>query len=99
MKFGYAEFFLVFASIVSLQSLTWGLSLGGVSLLIAFCRFALQVQEKKEAKENAEAAAKILNEQAGELAENLGKLFKGVQKSPIKKNKKYWFSLLINIFN
>tara|TARA_B100001094_G_scaffold332154_1_gene403052 strand:+ start:2355 stop:2639 length:285 start_codon:yes stop_codon:yes gene_type:complete len=89
MKFGYAEIFLIFAGVISFQSLTWGLSLAGISLFIAFCRFALQVQEKKVAKENAEQAATILNEQVGELAENLGKLFKGVQKSPIKKNKKY----------
>ena len=89
MKLGYAEMFLVFAGVVSFQSLNWGLSLAGVSLFIAFCRFALQVQEKKEAKQNADNAVRVLNEQAEELAQSLGKLFKGVQKSPVKKNNKY----------
>ena len=54
-----------------------------------FAEWLMARQEKKEAKENAENAVKVLNEQAEELAQSLGKLFKGVQKSPVKKNNKY----------
>ena len=86
MKIGYAEFLLVFAAITSFHDLKWGLSICGLSLLIAFFRFALEIQEKKEAKEKQENAARILNEQAGELGEALSKLF-GNLKSEITSDK------------
>ena len=87
MKIGYAELFLVFAGVISFQSLNWGLGLAGVSLFIAFGRFALQVQEKQQQKQNAEETVKVLNEQAEELAKSLGKLFSGVKDTAGKKNK------------
>lgn len=86
MRIGYAEFLLVFAAITSFHDLRWGLGICGLSLFIAFCRFALDIQEKKEAIEKQENAAKILNEQAGELGEALSKLF-GNLKSEIKSDK------------
>ncbi len=90
MNIGYAELFLVFAGVISFQSLSWGLGLAGVSLFIAFGRFALQVQEKQQKKQNAEEAVKVLNEQAEELAKSLGKIFSGVkEKKPTDKKNKY----------
>ena len=81
MKIRYAEMLLVFAAIISFHSLNWSLAIAATSLLIAFCRFALQVQEKKEAKENDQAAKQLLNEQAEELGKSLSKLFGATSKS------------------
>ena len=92
MRVGYAEMLLAFAAIISFHSLNWALGIAGLSLLAAFCRFALQVQEKKEAKESGAEAARLLNEQAEELGESLRKLFGSVKKhskSSATRNKKY----------
>ena len=86
MRIGYAEFLLVFAAITSFHDLKWGLAIAGLSLLVAFFRFALDVQEKKEAREKQENAAKLLNEQAGELGEALSSLFKNI-KSEVSSDK------------
>ena len=92
MKIGYAEMLLAFAAIVSFHSLNWSLGIAAVSLLTAFCRFALQVQEKKEAKQDADEAVRVLNEQAEELGKSLTKLFKGTGKAKKPShNKKYNF--------
>lgn len=75
MRLGYAEMLLIFAGVISFHSLTWSLSIAGLSVFTAFCSFALKVQEKKEAKQNAEQTVKVLNEQAEELGKSLGELF------------------------
>jgi len=91
MKIGYAEMLLAFAAITTFHSLNWGLAIGGLSLFVAFCRFALELQQKKEEKENLENAAKALNEQAGELGQALSKLFSNATSEINSKydNKKY----------
>ena len=89
MVIGYAELLLAFAAIISFHSLNWALGIAALSLLAAFCRFALQVQEKKEAKANAEDAAKLLNEQAEELGKSLSKLFGSTVKDKHSRNNKY----------
>lgn len=91
MKIRYAEMLLIFAAIISFHSLNWAIGIAAMSLFIAFCRFALQVQEKKEAKQNAEDTAKILNEQAEELGRSLSKLFGSTKKRKPSENKKYNF--------
>ena len=88
MKLGYAEMLLIFAGVISFHSLTWALSLAGISILTAFCRFALDVQEKKEVKQNAEKATRVLNEQAEELGKSLGELFSKASSLPNKKKSK-----------
>lgn len=90
MKIGYPEILLMFAAIISFQSLEWSLGIAATSFLIAFFRFAIQVQEKKEAQQSAENATKILNEQAEELGKTLSKLFgNSSKKSKGSFNKKY----------
>ena len=90
MRFGYAEMLLAFAAIISFHSLNWALGIAAFSLLTAFCRFAMQVQEKKEERQNADNAAKVLNEQAEELGKTLSKLFGNtVKKTSSTRNKKY----------
>jgi|TARA_B110000495_G_C22398486_1_gene254957 hypothetical protein len=89
MKVGYPELFLLFAGVISFQSLTWGLSLAGGSAVIAFVRLALQIQEKKEKQQEVESTAKLLNEQAEELGQALSKLFNATKKEVLNKNKKY----------
>ena len=86
MKIGYAEFLLVFAAITSFHDLTWGLIICGLSLFAALFRFALELQEKNEAKEKQENAARLLKEQTGELGEALSKLFKNI-KSEVESDK------------
>lgn len=88
MKLGYAEMLLIFAGVISFHSLTWALSLAGLSILTAFCRFALQVQEKKEARQSADEATRVLSEQAEELGKSLGELFSKASSSPSKKKSK-----------
>ena len=75
MRFGFPEFFLVFAVILSWHNLTTSLWVGGFAALFAFCRYALEIQEKKDKREEVENTAKLLNEQAEELGQALGKLF------------------------
>jgi len=90
MRIGYAEMLLAFSAIISFHSINWALGIAGLSLFAAFCRFALQVQEKKEAKQNADETVKVLNEQAEELGKALSKLFSGSsKKSSSTSNKKY----------
>ena len=92
MKIRYAEMLLIFAAIISFHSLNWSLGIAATSLFVAFCRFALQVQEKKETKENEQATAKLLNEQAEELGKSLSKLFGATSKSKkpsSSRNKKF----------
>ncbi|MBM93972.1 MAG: hypothetical protein CMF51_04405 [Legionellales bacterium] len=90
MRFGYAVMLLAFAAIISFHSLNWALGIAGLSLLAAFCRFALQVQEKKEEKQSADDAARVLNEQAEELGKTLSKLFGNtMKKNSSTRNKKY----------
>jgi hypothetical protein len=79
MKIGYAELLLAFAAVISFHDLKWGLSFAGLSLLVAFCRFAVEIQEKKEKKEEVENAARVLNEQAAELGSALSKLFVNIK--------------------
>jgi len=92
LRFGYPEQFLLYSAIVSYHSLTWSLSLAGVSALFAFARLALEMQEVKSKKDEVESTAKLLNEQAEELGQALSKLF-GAVKKEVKDvtdaNKKY----------
>ena len=88
MKVGYPELFLLFAGVISFQSLTWGLSLAGGSAVIAFVRLALQIQEKKEKQQEVESTAKLLNEQAEELGQALSKLFNATKKEVLNNLRK-----------
>ena len=91
MKIGYAETLLAFAAVTTYHSLTWGLSIAALSLFIAFCRFAISFQEKREEKEKLQNATNVLNEQAEELGSALSKLFNNVTTDINQKNsnKKY----------
>ncbi len=75
MRFGFPEFFLVFAAILSFQDLQTSLIVGGVAAMFAFCRYAFELQEKQEKAKEVESTAKLLNEQAEELGQALGQLF------------------------
>ena len=88
MKLGYAEMLLLFAGVVSFQNLTWALSIAGLSVLIAFFKYAIQLQEKKESKQNAEDSLRVLNEQAEEFGRTLGTLLRGATKKDVKSNNK-----------
>ena len=88
MKFGYPEFFLLYAGVLAFHDVRWSIGLALTSCVFAFLRFALEVQAKKEKKEELESTAQLLNEQAEELGQALTKLFSGL-KSDVKKNKKY----------
>lgn len=88
MKFGYPEQFLLYAGVMSFHSLTWSLSLAGVSAVFAFIRLALKLQEKNEKKEELQSTATLLNEQAEELGRALAKLFNMTKKEVSEKNKK-----------
>lgn len=93
MRFGFPEFFLVFAAILSFQDLSTSLIVGGVAALFAFCRYAFELQEKQQKAEEIENTAKLLNEQAEELGQALGKLFStfktDVSEKQKTKTKKY----------
>jgi len=88
MRFGYPEQFLLYAGVLSFHSLTWSLSLAGVSAVFAFVRLALKLQEKNEKKEELQSTATLLNEQAEELGQALAKLFNMTKKEVSEKNKK-----------
>lgn len=89
MKLGYAEILLLFAGVISFQSLTWALGIAGLSIVVAFCKYAMEFQAKRESKQSAEEAAKILNEHAEEFGKTLGTLLRGAVKDPRANNKKY----------
>ena len=89
MRFGFPEFFLVFAAILSFHHLTTSLIVGGVAAFFAFCRYAFELQEKKEKAQEIESTAKLLNEQAEELGQALGKLFSTFKTDVDEKQKKY----------
>lgn len=88
MKFGYPEFFLLYAGVLAFHDIRWSVGLALTSCLFAFFRFAIEIQAKKEKKEELESNARLLNEQAEELGQALTNLFAGL-KSEVKKNKKY----------
>ena len=75
MRFGFPEFFLVFAGVLSFHDLRISLIVGGVAAFFAFCRYAFELQEKREKAAEIESTAKLLNEQAEELGQALGNLF------------------------
>ena len=75
MKFGFPEYFLVFAVVLSWHNLTTSLVVGGCAAFFAFCRYAFELQEKQEKAKEVESTAKLLNEQAEELGQALGQLF------------------------
>lgn len=75
MRFGFPEFFLLFAAILSFQDIKISLAVGGTAAFFALCRYAFELQEKKEKAKEIESTAKMLNEQAEELGQALGKLF------------------------
>ena len=89
MRFGFAECFLVFAGIVSFTNLNAALVLAAVALLISFGRYAMELHEKQQKREEVESTAKLLNEQAEELGQALGKLFSTFKTDVDEKNKKY----------
>ena len=91
MKIGYPELLLVFSAVISFQDFRWGLAFAALSLTVAFFRFAIEIQEKKEKKQELENTAKILNEQAEELGSALSKLFSNVKSEVVNRenNKKY----------
>lgn len=88
MKFGFPEYFLVFAIILSWHDLTTSLIVGGCAALFAFCRYAFELQEKKENREEVESTAKLLNEQAEELGQALGQLFSTFKTDVSKESEK-----------
>tara|TARA_B100000282_G_C31527249_1_gene396693 strand:- start:310 stop:597 length:288 start_codon:yes stop_codon:yes gene_type:complete len=89
MRFGFAECFLIFAGIVSFTDLNAALILAGVSAFFAFGRYAMEVHEKQQKREEVESTAKLLNEQAEELGQALGKLFSTFKTDVDEKQKKY----------
>jgi len=88
MKFGYPEYFLLYAGVLSFHSLTWSLSLAGISVVLAFVRLALKLQEKNEKKEALQSTATLLNEQAEELGQALAKLFNTAKNEVLDKDRK-----------
>ena len=88
MRFGFPEYFLVFAIILSWHDLTTSLITGGCAAFFAFCRYALELQEKKEKREEVESTAKLLNEQAEELGQALGQLFSTFKADVSKESEK-----------
>ena len=88
MRLGYPEFFLLYAGVLAFHDLKWSVGIAIASCIFSFFRFALEVQAKKEKKEELESTTQLLNEQAEELGQALTKLFSGL-KSDVKKNKKY----------
>ena len=48
MRFGFPEFFLLFAAVVSFHNLNTALVVAGFAALFAFCRYAFELQQKNE---------------------------------------------------
>ena len=86
MKFGFPEYFLVFAVVLSWHNLTMSLWVGGCAAFFAFCRYAMELQEKTAKREEVESTAKLLNEQAEELGQALGQLFATFKNDVAKKS-------------
>jgi len=90
MRLGYPEFFLLYAGALAFHDLRWSIGIATASCAFAFLRFALEVQAKKEKKEELESTAQLLNEQAEELGQALTKLFSSLKSDVNKtKTKKY----------
>lgn len=87
MRFGFPEFFLIFAAILSFQDIKISLVVGGVAAFFAFCRYAFELQEKSAKREEVENTAKLLNEQAEELGQALGNLFSTFKSDVSEKQK------------
>ena len=89
MRFGFPEFFLIFAGVISFTSLNVALVLAGCAGFFAFGRYAMELHEKQQKQQEIESTAKLLNEQAEELGQALGKLFSTFKSDVDKKQKKY----------
>lgn len=89
MRFGFPEFFLLFAAVVSFHNLNTALVVAGFAALFAFCRYAFELQQKNEKVKEREDTAKLLNEQAEELGQALGKLFSNLKTDMAAEQKKY----------
>lgn len=89
MRFGFPEYLLMFGAVLSFHSLQASLITAGCAALFAFCRYAFELQEKREKREEVENTAKLLNEQAEELGQALGKLFSSFKTDVSEEQKKY----------
>lgn len=89
MKFGFPECFLIFAGVVSFTNLNAAFVIAGAAAFFAFGRYAMQIHEKQQKQQEVESTAKLLNEQAEELGQALGKLFSTFKSDVEEKQKKY----------
>jgi hypothetical protein len=81
VRFGMPEAMVMFAIGMLWHNIIAASSIFGIAVFFGFCRFCLEYNEKSQREEATKQAVQQLNEQAGELGEALGSLFKVRKKS------------------